>query len=839
VWQANETKSITPESNSTEFEKEIPLGKYEWNCRVRDTLGGSAFAPKNFTFFVLSDNGCKIYGASINKYCTDQLNGQLACRNGDKIEVDVVVDVLCLNYHFMGVHGSIKAVSLDVNYDPLLPIPHPMKIEINASNTACTPIGNPDRRSCTANWTVEIPPNANGVTFVPRYIDIYNSTGWELNNWLASYYPVEIDNFTLFQSSVSSFPCNITGAGIQAYCTDPSRNCRVGDNITINISVEDITKCSPASVNKIEMYTIQVSGPDETMPEHPCRVYLKNSTRIQWNPNPGNQYFYANSTINSISQNCRGADMKAINATLYNGTGSVNKIGEKIGDFGVFTFSDYVPSTECAITAAGIKPLCNSNPEKKCVKGDKIEINATYLEGCGAVDSLLIKALNDSSSPSCEVWLQNDSCSGTLCKGTYKILGVSPECAGKLVIPYVAEIFKQGISVASFDEVSGNFTFNDTVQWPDCNVTSANIINYCGGNGCHTGDNITLNATLSGGTGCNGINKINMLAENTSSGIQTDVMMSANCATSSENCYGNWTISSSVYNALKNLKMDVLYVNLKDNSNTIKAEEFGNFGHFNFTETIVRECYCDPPYNLIKCDVDCYNRTHMCISSPTGPSISGCDENEYCDDSSGRPVCRERVSPSHCHDSSAEYRACNSSSNFGQCYWDNPSYWNLLPPNCKHCDGGTVEGQTYGAVESCDMYENEISCTDDSCRIGVTALECSQQGGLNCHCEWNSVSGCSLKFQQNGSLCNINAVFSACSEGCDERQGYKQRNMTCLVSLPDCTADQCSTLGYPKSDCLRCGGNTQRLPFFEPWQILIVLVMLAGYYFLCAQKRDK
>jgi len=63
-WHANETVSVSGTSNSTLFEKTLPVGAYKWNCLAFDNVGQSSWANANWTFSV-SNQPEAIYNFSL------------------------------------------------------------------------------------------------------------------------------------------------------------------------------------------------------------------------------------------------------------------------------------------------------------------------------------------------------------------------------------------------------------------------------------------------------------------------------------------------------------------------------------------------------------------------------------------------------------------------------------------------------------------------------------------------------------------------------------------------------------------------------------------------------
>lgn len=622
-----------------------------------------------------------------------------------------------------------------------------------------------------------------------------------------------------------------------------------------------------------------------------------------------------------------------------------------------------VALTQCQITSAGIRPFCNLYGGSDCDKYDKIELNASFIN-CNNVNKLAIRAENNTGA-SCEIIMEtpSENCLSNQCKGNYTILEVSPECAGKLMLPYLALIYNDSVSIASTNNVAGSFKFNNTVQPPDCNITSRSIVAHCGTNGCETGENITLSASYTGT--CPNINKVRMFAHNVS---EIGLYMGANCAGASGTCTGNWTITQEVYNLLKGLTMIVDYAWLHNNTGIVAekpgyvgsftfagapaqlpcnivdanitafcgndgvcnatidkirlnitvenvanclnvnkieidassnyvprgglsfstpavcniimtnmtpiqvqgnrfianwtvsissncagktvyatkakvyngtnnkiGEKLGEFGNFKFADQ-VSGCYCIYNNNQYPCGA-CVEGTPYYCQDVNGigqivskcASCNNCPSGTVCNTQSGQCIGQ----PSHCHTNQANSSAVNCHGvTLSLCFWDMPRMLNTS--YCEACFA------VNGIPTSCSDYKNESACeyVNNIDRCGIGSL-CSgaPQGATNCYCSWNpSTNTCQLIYtieQPQTQHCILNIIVGECDTG------------SCGAGKRDVTYDYSNQTGYTDctasdtSSCQPCGLVFRPLPFFEWWQVFVVIIGVVIIYALMLRRKSK
>ncbi len=160
--------------------------------------------------------------------------------------------------------------------------------------------------------------------------------------------------------------CKINSATVAPNCAGGlSANCENGENITLNITVQDFAKCEDVHVNKIEIDVKDTAQP----PDGECFAYMINSTPIQ--KDSANKRYFANWTI-LIPANCENRPVSAYLSKLFNLTGQI-VTGSATG---TFTFaSELPPQPVCKITEAKIKLYCGN--DGWCNESEKIELNIT------------------------------------------------------------------------------------------------------------------------------------------------------------------------------------------------------------------------------------------------------------------------------------------------------------------------------------------------------------------------------------------------------------------------------------------------------------------------------
>jgi hypothetical protein len=655
---------------------------------------------------------------------------------------------------------------------------------LNKSSTNTTPV---------LNWTT-----SEGVTYYILYVDdepsftapykffqnIGNVNTFQIRNQLEQdktyFWKVVAHNNTgeriasnapfRFITNLSEFPCNITNANIlKIYCTGESGSCKVGNNITINISVENMTLCNKYNINKIELYARDIGSEN---PGDPCQVFLTNSTFISKTYSPGfGGSFYSNWTIQSISQKCAGRDMNASKAALYNGTSSSNQIGEKIGSFGTFSFAGTPIPNELFNLSIDTCGDGKSQPTGTCndfsVHGN-IGVNGTSwgLAPKWKMNESGWKNISFGSIPPGEglPWykpsnilynlLSNSSVLGIytkvrLDKATIIVFARNED--GEFINALI-RIWNESSIVASGNNQTLYEYDGNLLGWPATfTIEFRNVASYY-----ITPENISFSLTGNGIYVFNGIYQ--------SFGSQPCFCSDG---TPCESCKGTT-------------------------------------GHF---------CQAIPGQNVGEWVNNACSLPHQC------PCAVACNEETgYCQGNS--LVCHNSETASTCQSNSAF------------CFWDLGREIPLIAPyHCEACHA------VNNIPTVCGDYRNVNACqktlTTDACGIGASCPG-APAGARDCACVWQS-NACQLSFNlssgggnggNNPQSCILNITVGQCGTtqcGTNKKQVIYDYSDPFGSPLGSCALQD-------KQTCVRCGVAPERMPFFMPWQILIVLGLLAAYY---------
>ncbi|MCX6742442.1 MAG: right-handed parallel beta-helix repeat-containing protein [Candidatus Pacearchaeota archaeon] len=581
---------------------------------------------------------------------------------------------------------------------------------------------------------------------------------------------------------LSRFVCNITNANIlDIYCTGESGSCKVGNNITINISVENMTACTPDKVNKIELNATEILDPEHPNGD-PCKVSLRNSTYIRKTYGPGfGGSFYSNWTISSISQKCAGRDMNVTKAALYNGTNSANQIGEKIGSFGTFVFAGApVPFMfNLSLYTCGDENL-NGKCENFTING-AVSVNGTPW-GKTPKWKMTESGWENISFGDASPWYKPSDILLNLIEDTnYTGIYTKDPMNNATIIVFArneeGEFINALIRIWNESRIvaSGNnetkYEYDGNFGWPAVfTIEFRNVASYY-----TTPGNISFSLTGNGIYIFNGIYQ--------SSGNRP--------------CFcDDGTLCGSC---------------IGDGTGRFCEAESATHGRFMFA--------CDSH------GCTCNSAHGTCITDPTKQNYNKCAGG-------GIDVCHDMLhsnSPGNCQGNNNQFT----------CFWDlgrnpplNDSY------HCERCFA------VNGTPISCSNYINRSACEkttsplQDACEIG-SGCPGAPSGAYDCNCIWKA-NACQLSFNlssgggSGGSqACTLNLTVEECSIGaCGTNKKmviYQYSNATnpgtCF--LPDQTS------------CVRCGVETERMPFFAPWQILIVLGLLAAYYSFFIIKKKK
>lgn len=553
-----------------------------------------------------------------------------------------------------------------------------------------------------------------------------------------------------YQCAAPPTQCNITNAIITHYCG--SDGCSAGENIAMNITVEDMTKCDNLIVNKMEMYATTASQYVDG-----CDINMVNTTQIYRDVTA--KTYYANWTV-YVPLGCEGKTVYAKNAKLYNASGIIaSKDGNSPNWFGNFTFSGIAQRYSC------------NTSNYQC-----------YANATGPYSSLT----------SCQAACQ------------------------------------------------------PTTQ---CRISTANITKYCGPDQiCSSGEKIGLNITVASMANCTNfnINKIEIDAYSSGQGGQGGMTGFAVQNIPSPDCIvymtnstpiqvqgnrfiANWTVSVSL--SCKGKTVNATKAKIYNDSNHLVHNKTGNFGSFTFANEI-GGCYCVYNSQQYSCGACITGAPYYCQDvSGQGQIIPKCSQCNNCPlgttCSSTSEICINGGQQiTSCHAQTTNTSCHNDTRTNAFCFWDKPRMLNTS--YCEACFAFNLIPKT------CFDYKNESACVFantglDRCGIGPLCLNAAGQsipGATNCKCNWNGTA-CNLNYTLEaggGQHCNLNMVYSECGAG------------TCGAGQRDVTYDYSNQTGYTDctatdtTSCQTCGVSFKPLPFFEWWNVIVVVGLLVIVY---------
>lgn len=886
-YQSNNPGIIRNNQNSL-----IAIGVGTANITSSYPYGYSPLLTDQSSFRVWTNTDCQISSAYIEPKCGNDGLCDPFNQPFENITLGLTT-VNCLKYLNQG--GKIIMIAENITYNKRCIVY--LEGEL-ASRPSSAGFGSP--------WIITLNnvdwQNCLGSNVYVRYAGLWNKTGSNyalISNKISQSPEDFFGNFTFIGSLIPP-TCSITNANIVTYCNGTDGACNISNKITLNISVEELSKC--IRVNKLEMNATEIQLEGQAK-QNPCKVSLRNSTYIRQvliGSGPGG-YLYSNWTIDSIASNCNGVNMNVSKAALYNGTGSINKIGEKIGDFGAFTFEGLPPiHYSCVITNANIIPYCGSDGCNDTI--DKIGINITVSNPlfCVGVDKIEINATN-STLPYCNVLLENSSDLinpvGRSYVGNWTVT-VPSHCDGYWMNASYASLYNGTSHDNQIGEMNGSFGTFNFAGIPAPYMFNLSV-DTCGVDANGQCENFTINGTVSvNGSNWGNTPKSNLVQtgwENLSFGsippgegqpwykpadFLVDMVRDFN--------YTGMYTKSQFSNA-------TIIVFARDvNGNFINAQiriwnESGiAMSGFNRTEYVydgssgwykvftiefryVSSRYTTPDnitfivtgpglnvfdrtyqYNQQTCFCNdgtpcnsCKGTTgYFCEQDPQNPTqgrfIPACNSPHQC--SCGTLTCNQ--TSGYCQGNQATCHAQNRNTS-ATCQAGNGCFWDLgRDPllNGFYCEACHAVNNI---PVFCGDYKNATACQKpgtmvDACGIGVRCPG-APSGAFNCKCVWQS-NACQLSFNISsgggggggGSMesCILNLNVGEC--------GAAECGTNKKLMIYNYTAPLGATCSLPNStSCVRCGVTTERMPFFAPWQITIVLLLLAVYYTFMLRKHKK
>lgn len=696
---------------------------------------------------------------------------------------------------------------------------------------------------------------------------------------------------------IPRYPCNITDVIITPYCA--ADGCRVGDKVKMNFTVKDSWKCpslitmmqallkEKIGYNPVEDSSSHTTGlsifqasnlPSATsqsqpqpVPQSSCTMLVQNSTLIsRWGSPAGKAFYSSNFTIAQIPDVCLGKKVNVSTASLYNATGIV---GTKGGSFLGFTFVD----AGCMITDAKIMPLCGTDG---CNKNERIQLNITVkdMSKCLNVNKMRIKVENSVSQippggTLCELDLNTTSIQQVPITRTYSsyytITNIPENCYGKKLDAKTAFLYNGTSGSNLIYQKSGSFGDFNFVSTSGCNVINAQLTNNCTNNICRQGDRITLNITVSDITKCQlvhpvkmeikvstpenvGGNGINTLATYDSCTVYLTNM--TNMIAQGLSYLANYTVIIPDECAGKTVtaKTASLY-NMTSTGYSLISQKSGTFSSFiYFTEGLIPECKCTYQGISTTCN-QCQRNLpgYYCKDNGTGYGQWVQDCREYptgktCCDAIPGYACNSQGKCSltgdikKCNEKSSSLSVCQTSA-LWYCYWDKPSGLTGENPQatfCKHCYDDTQKPDT------CSDYDNQSACTSDRCLVSLNNCP----SGASCSCSWKPLeskcvqaitSGSGNNNQGTNECCSCSVSYGTCDQGCQGQENSRVKTTTCSACPSSGSIQyQCTTM-TSSTECVTCSTKQGRLPFFEPWQVLIVLSLLTIYYIFIIKKHKK
>lgn len=394
---------------------------------------------------------------------------------------------------------------------------------------------------------------------------------------------------------------------------------------------------------------------------------------------------------------------------------------------------------------------------------------------------------------------------------------------------------------------------------PQCNIVTAKITKYCSGTGgtCKANDKIGLNISVEDMVKCTNfnINKIQIDASDSGQGGQGSgqggmtgfavevppsgcivYMTNSTPLTILGNSFiANWTVSVSLNCQGKTVTANK--AKIYNGTNHLVHNITGNFGGFTFAGQ-VGGCYC--VYN---------NQQYSCGTCVTQTPY-------YCQDVAGQgqiiPKCQQcnncpSVAPCNqvtglCTGGSGQVDLCHGKTTNVSCHGEALCFWDKgrVPPlnNSYFCE--TCKAVS-GIPKTCFDYKNESACVFetsglDKCGIGPSCLNVtgySIPGATNCKCSWNGAN-CTLNYTMEaggGQHCNLNMVYGECDTGtCGSGKRDVTYDYTNQTGHTDCTATD-------QTSCQTCGIPFKPLPFFEWWNVIIVVGIIIVVYVFISKKR--
>lgn len=639
------------------------------------------------------------------------------------------------------------------------------------------------------NWTIpEIPENCKGKTMKSFSAYLYNDS----QNLVA----LKSGSFGSFEfwKEQQIYPCKIKDALTRTYCNaDNDPTCNIGEKIEMNMSLENYEQCNALNMEKVVMRHTGDIGGD-------CFLVMENSSIIK---NPSAKRIVGNWTISpdffEQSPECSGKTVEINEASLFNTSGK--KIGLKTGSFGQVIFKEVSGTFNLTVrTCETYLDLVNGS----CKTSLNKNIN---VDGTGWVPTPVSFMLPRGWH---NVSFSSDSTSRQRPKDIFVNLPPKTILTG-VYAPTTNQLIHSTIIIEAVNSTGQYINarirlYNDTgfikeatnkTTYNQTGTLSIYPVNYTiefldiPGSGYNKPVNSSFNLTGKG------IYQLKYFYSGTHSGHPDCYCQEGSTIVDCGQCYSSGSLFK--------------YCNRSSSNQGVWVEDLST----------------DP-------DEDCY----------------GCCTSRYlC--AQGR--CQRTGTTETCNDIIPMTQSrCDRAGFF--CYWDKPDGLpGENPPAtfCKHC---TDENQK---PYSCSDYDNMSTCKSDRCHVSNVGCP---SGALSCNCEWNiSSSKCYLDTSHTGSspddniCCDYSISFGTCEQGClingNTQENSRKKTTTCIG---ECTGMICNrpynctltaqpdgTPSETKTDCIDCGISKTTLPFFTPWQMILVILLVSVYYIINIKKNRK
>ncbi len=750
---------------------------------------------------------CEIKSAFVDtKFCTGmpQPDGTKKCFEGDKINISITINDLCYR-------SILKEIKVDLSEESGeewgLPITGYAIFE-GCSMTLGAPDSGALRcgvygtdKICWGYATLsDVSPECFNKPLNASYVAVYNQSGFVQDN--VGFF----GNITIIKPA-----CNIVSAQIIPNCNGV---CDIGEEITLNIAVEDKDKCK--NVSKMEILggngagwigTAFVILGLATGGGSECSITMENSGSIRaYNQNlPGisNGFYTSTWTIKEIKPECNGQKITASTAKLYNASGIIGSLsGTGVEGSFTFTYRDLNKPMQAIINTTPnlegiLNPLLDIKLEQLSI-GDIKQWNWSYKSVESQKWTLYKKdgQMNTTikfSEPPRNIKIGNYEINLSVWNETMwdstkvKIRLLSPG-HGPLAV----------ISVPSDNQVFTSRTVpfdGDLSEWPEY-VDLFNMTWIFSDT-----KNKTVNASVS---------KTMTYRYDKSLASPNSFKIKLNASGGNK-----YTID------IVNFYIGVCDEGSSKNPRYIFAGECGSD----------KPNWCDPS--------TCDSITKTCEFTPSC-TLCGCIGGKTCNMAQGTCVAAQTM------------QTCGDKSS-GTCENDNPPGCYLdkeeNPDKCKSC-------YSYGqrTITSCSNYSNPESCGNDKCQLGISGSDALLMLGqrklilgeeyevIKTQCSWNlGTTSCTLNAtwspaQSNNNPVpqNVQCIYSTLIGSCGSCNAGIFQGKLIKYTLVSGTQENC---GGSYESCARCGFTQERLPFFSVWQIIPVIFLIVMYYFVVSKKK--